>query len=82
MKRLYGQNLNPRDLRSSPSPKKGSTWMVCSGTCTDRAVEHIGKTDFTPLDLFLHEDFGRNQLSGWLHKQYGLVIPPIEFRDL
>jgi preprotein translocase subunit SecA len=79
MNRLYGQNLNPRELRSLAKPEEGFDLDGLQRNLFDRAVEHIGKTDFAPLDLFLHEDFGRNQLSGWLHKQYGLVIPPSSF---
>ena len=79
MNRLYGQNLNPRELRNLAKPEEGFDLDGLQRNLFDRAVEHIGKTDFAPLDLFLHEDFGRNQLSGWLHQQYGLVIPPSSF---
>jgi preprotein translocase subunit SecA len=45
----------------------------------ERAQEAIGRLDFAPLDVFLAEDFNRQQLAGWLHYQYGLEMSPEEF---
>jgi preprotein translocase subunit SecA len=79
--RLYGQNTTPRELRNI-AKVDGSDELNMDDlhdAILERAVEFINKTDFEPLNHFLHEDFGRNQLSGWLHHQFGLAIPSSSF---
>ncbi|RLS56206.1 MAG: preprotein translocase subunit SecA [Planctomycetota bacterium] len=79
--RRYSQNVTPRDLRSVALPGGPETFDPgrLHEAMVARAIEHIEKTDFSPLDMILHEDFGRNQLSGWLNHQYGLTIPSSSF---
>lgn len=79
--RMFGQNTNPRELKNV-AKNEGSDALSLDDlhrAIFERAVEHIDKTDFSPLDHFLHEDFGRNQLAGWLQQQFGLAIPPSRF---
>ena len=79
--RLYGQSTNPRELRNI-AKVEGSDELNMDDlhdAILERAAEFINKTDFEPLNHFLHEDFGRNQLTGWLHHQFGLAIPPSSF---
>jgi preprotein translocase subunit SecA len=78
---MYGQNTNPRELRNIAKVEGTEDLNMddLHDAVHERAVEFINKTDFEPLDHFLHEDFGRNQLSGWLHQQFGLAIPPSAF---
>jgi len=79
--RMFAQNTNPRELRNIAKVEGTEELNLddLQRAILERAVEHINKTDFEPLDQFLHEDFGRNQLSGWLNHQFGLAIPPSSF---
>ncbi len=79
--RMYGQNTNPRELQriAKPDGAEGYDTDELQRTMLVRAVDYINKIDLSPLDMFLHEDFGRNQLSGWLQHQFGLAIPASAF---
>jgi preprotein translocase subunit SecA len=48
----------------------------------ERAREAIDRADYSPVGIFLAEDFGRKQLSGWLSHQFTLELPPERFVDL
>ncbi|MFG0334745.1 MAG: SEC-C metal-binding domain-containing protein, partial [Maioricimonas sp. JB049] len=45
---------------------------------SDRARDAIDRTDFSPLDTLLADDFNVRTLCGWARHQYGLEITPDE----
>ncbi len=71
----WGLNTNDRELK-----KIGRDEVL--GYLLERAHEAIGRADFSPIEGFLAEDFGRKSLSNWLAHQYTLSIPPEKFVDL
>jgi preprotein translocase subunit SecA len=71
----WGLNTNDRELK-----KIGRDEVL--GYLLERAHEAIGRADFSPIQGFLAEDFGRKSLSNWLAHQYTLSIPPEKFVDL
>ena len=46
---------------------------------TERRKEAIERFDYSPLDIFTDEQFGRRSLCGWLHQQFTLEMRPEEF---
>ncbi len=71
----FGLNTNDRELR-----KVGVRDIF--EEMLPRIHEAIGRYDFTLLEQFLAEDFGRVQLSSWLNDQFTLTMPPDEFKDV
>lgn len=71
----WGLNTNDRELK-----KIGRDDV--SAYLLDRACEAIDRADFSPVNGFLAEDFGRQSLSSWLAHQYTLSIAPEKFKDL
>jgi preprotein translocase subunit SecA len=71
----WGLNTNDRELK-----KIGRDGVLAY--LLERAHEAIGRADFSPIQGFLAEDFGRKSLSSWLAHQYTLSIPPEKFVDL
>ena len=71
----YGLNTNDRELK-----KIGRDALAAD--LTRRALETLGRFDFSPLDVFTDEQFGRRSLCGWLHQQFTLETRPEEFENL
>jgi preprotein translocase subunit SecA len=71
----YGLNTNDRELK-----KIGRDALPAD--LTRRAQEALSKFDYSPLDIFTDEEFGRRSLCGWLHQQFTLDVKPEEFVDL
>lgn len=70
--RRFGLNTNERDLRKIPFDEIHQTLYA-------RAQEAIQRFDFSPVEVFLKDDWGRQSLSGWVKQQYGLEIPAASF---
>ncbi len=70
--RRFGLNTNEREL------KKIGIDEVHQSLYT-RALEAIQRFDFSPVEVFLREDWGLQTLSGWVRQQYGLEIPLTAF---
>ncbi|HUE14935.1 MAG TPA: SEC-C metal-binding domain-containing protein, partial [Planctomycetaceae bacterium] len=71
----YGLNTNDRELK-----KIGRDALAAD--LTRRALETLGRFDFSPLTVFTDEQFGRRSLCGWLHQQFTLETRPEEFENL
>jgi preprotein translocase subunit SecA len=71
----WGLNTNDRELK-----KIGREGLA--ENLLERAREAIDRADFSPVNTFLAEDFGRMSLSNWLAHQFTLSIPPEKFVDL
>ncbi|HLJ11868.1 MAG TPA: SEC-C metal-binding domain-containing protein, partial [Planctomycetaceae bacterium] len=71
----WGLNTNDRELK-----KVGRDGLL--EYLVERANEAIDRADFSPVQGFLAEDFGRQSLSSWLAHQYTLDIAPERFAGL
>jgi preprotein translocase subunit SecA len=71
----YGLNTNDRELK-----KIGREALPAD--LTKRAHEAISKFDFSPLTIFIDEQFGRRSVCGWLRQQFTLEARPEEFENL
>ena len=71
----YGLNTNDRELK-----KMGREAL--QDDLTRRAMEAVGRFDYSPLAIFTDEQFGRRSLCGWLHQQFTLEMRPEEFESL
>ncbi len=71
----YGLNTNDREL------KKIGTRDIFE-EMLPRINEAIGRYDFTPLQQFSAEGYGRSNLSSWLEDQFTLQMSPDEFKDV
>ena len=82
----YGLNTNERELRKVGFLTEGDPESLDIGKLHDylyqRAVETINRFDFSPVQEFLDEKWGRQSLSEWLHQQYGVEIRPEQFENL
>ena len=70
--RRFGLNTNDREL------KKIGLDDIHQSLYT-RAVEAIQRFDYSPAEVFLKDDWGRQSLSGWIKQQYDLEIPASAF---
>jgi len=70
--RRFGLNTNDREL------KKIGLEEIHQSLYT-RAAEAIQRFDYSPAEVFLKDDWGRQSLSGWIKQQYDLDIPPTAF---
>lgn len=70
--RRFGLNTNDREL------KKIGLDEIHQALYT-RAVEAIQRFDYSPAEVFLKDDWGRQSLSGWIKQQYDLDIPASAF---
>lgn len=70
--RRFGLNTNDREL------KKIGLDDIHQSLYT-RAVEAIQRFDYSPAEVFLKDDWGRQSLSGWIKQQYDLDIPAAAF---
>ncbi|MES2788432.1 MAG: preprotein translocase subunit SecA [Planctomycetota bacterium] len=71
----YGLNTNERELR-----KVGVNDIF--EEMLPRIHEAIGRYDFSPLQQFSADDYGRSNLSSWLEDQFTLRMQPDEFKDI
>jgi preprotein translocase subunit SecA len=71
----FGLNTNDRELK-----KIGREELQAD--LTRRALEAVGRFDFSPLAIFCDEQFGRRSVCGWLHQQFTLEMKPEEFENL
>ena len=79
----YGLNTNERELRKVGFLVEGDMDSLDTGKLHqyvyDRALESINRFDFSPVEVFLDEKWGRQSLSEWLYQQYGIQIQPSQF---
>lgn len=71
----WGLNTNDRELK-----KIGRDGLF--EYLLERAKEAIGRADFSPVETFLAEDYGRKSLCAWLNQQYTLEMQPEQFAGL
>ena len=73
--RRYGLNTNDRELKKVGLDELHSYLY-------QRALEAIGRFDFSPVEAFLGTDWGQRSLSGWVQQQYLIAIPATAFDGL
>lgn len=81
----YGLNLKDRDLKKFLRSEGGETDFDRDGLeefLIDKAVACIQAVDLTPAAEFLHEEWGRRSLAGWVHHKFGLAIDPARWAGL
>jgi preprotein translocase subunit SecA len=82
----YGLNTNERELRKAGFLTESDPDSYDSGKLHDylyqRALESINRYDFTPVEVFLDEKWGRQSLAEWLHQQYGIEMQASQFEGL
>ena len=82
----YGLNTNERELRKIGFLVEGNPESLDTGKLHEylyeRAVETINRFDFTPVEHFLDEKWGRLSLCQWLNQQNGLEMNPDQFDGL
>jgi len=81
----FGLNLNDRELRKIARGNRSEGEFDRDEVAiylAQRASEAIARTDYSPLDVILQEDFGYKQLAGWLNHHFGVVIAPEEIARL
>jgi preprotein translocase subunit SecA len=81
--RQFSLNTNDRELRKlareGVTDEQGYDRDNVIRYLSERAQAALEKTDFTPLDVILAEDFGHKELSGFLKNQYGVALSPDKF---
>ena len=80
----YGLNLKDRDLRKFASARGGETELdrnELQEFLTEKAIETINAVDLAPAAEFLHEDWGRRTLAGWVHHKFGLALDYTPWRS-
>ncbi|MDB5346976.1 MAG: preprotein translocase, SecA subunit [Schlesneria sp.] len=70
--RRFGLNTNDRELKKIGLDEIHPALYA-------RAQESIQRFDFSPVEVFLHDDWGRQSLSGWVKQQYGIELAPGTF---
>ncbi len=73
----YGVNLKDRDLRKFAGSNKGEVDLdrnALEEFLTEKAIATIEAVDLAPAAEFLHEDWGRRTLAGWVHHKFGLAL--------
>ena len=70
--RRYGLNTNDRELKKVGLDELNSHLY-------QRALEAIGRFDFSPVGEFLKPDWGQQSLSGWVQQQYLIRLPATAF---
>ncbi len=81
----YGINLKDRDLRKYSAANKGEVELdrnALEEFLTGKALETIRAVDLAPAAEFLHEDWGRRSLAGWVHHKFGLALDYAPWRNL
>ena len=79
----YGLNTNERELKKEAFAAEGDPESLDSGKLHEylyqRALETINRFDFSPVEAFLDESWGRQSLCHWLYQQYGIEMKPEQF---
>src|SRR5262249_33678460 len=81
----YGLNLKDRDLRKFSTVAKGEAELDRHGLeefLAEKAVETIHAVDLAPAAEFLHVDWGRRTLAGWVHPKFGLALDYTPWRTM
>jgi len=81
----YGINLKDRDLRKYSAANKGEVELdrnALEEFLSGKALETIRAVDLAPAAEFLHEDWGRRSLAGWVHHKFGLALDYAPWRNL
>lgn len=81
----FGLNTNDRELRKiarGDLPEGEFDRDEVARYLEQRASEAIARTDFSPLDFILAEDFPYRHLSGWLNHHFGVQITPEQIAEL
>jgi len=81
----FGLNINDRELRKIARgnlPEGELDRDEVARYLNQRAHEAIARIDFSPLEIFLAEDFPYQHLAGWLRHHFGVVIAPEEIAKL
>lgn len=82
----YGLNTNERELKKLAFLTEGDPESFDSGKLHEylyqRALEAINRFDFSPVEVFLDEKWGRRSLCEWLRMQYGIELAPEQFEAL
>ena len=72
LNRRFGLNTNDRELRKIDLDEMHQTLYA-------RASEALKRFDYSPAEVFMRDDWGRQSLSNWVKQQYGLEISPTKF---
>lgn len=82
----YGLNTNERELKKVGYLTENDPESLDNGRLHDhlyqRALEAINRFDFSPVEVFLDEKWGRLSLCEWLRRQYGIEMTPDEFAGM
>ena len=70
--RRFGLNTNDRELKKIGLEELHQSLYT-------RAQEAIERFDFSPVEVFLKDDWGCQSLSSWVKQQYQLEIPAAAF---
>ncbi|MEX2288560.1 MAG: preprotein translocase subunit SecA [Planctomycetaceae bacterium] len=71
----WGLNTNDRELK-----KIGREGLY--DYLHQRAIDAIGRFDYSGLQIFLTDDFSQRSLCGWLQQQFGVSLDPQELTDV
>ncbi|HWL06982.1 MAG TPA: preprotein translocase subunit SecA [Planctomicrobium sp.] len=80
--RHFSLNINDRELRKIARGNEEEGEFNRDDVARylqQRADEAIERFDFSPLDTILADDFGQQQLAGWLRHHFGVVVEPKDF---
>ena len=81
----YGLNLKDKDLRKFLTATKAEVTLdrpALEEFLTAKALETVQAVDLAPAAEFLHEDWGRRSLAGWVHHKFGLALEYADWRKL
>jgi preprotein translocase subunit SecA len=81
----YDLNIKDRDLRKFSAVNKGEVELdrpALEEFLTNKALETVAAVDLAPAAEFLHEDWGRRSLAGWVHHKFGLALDYTAWRQL
>ncbi len=81
----YGFNLKDKDLRKFSTVHQGEVTLdrpALEEFLSAKALETVQAVDLAPAAEFLHEDWGRRSLAGWVHHKFGLAIDFSDWRKL
>jgi preprotein translocase subunit SecA len=81
----YGLNVKDKDLRRFSTATKTQVEldrMALEEFLTGTALETVQAVDLSPAAEFLHEDWGRRSLAGWVHHKFGVALDPADWRKM
>jgi len=73
--RRFGLNTNDRELKKIGLEDIHNTLYT-------RAAASIQKFDYSPVEMFLRDDWGRQSLAGWIRQQYGMEVAASTFEGM